>query len=382
LALARDSLKPLTGNHLGHTLGFSPASSPFTELFSQKKLAVISNVGSLVKPITINQIRDKSAALPPFLGSHTEQEQWVQGWLGDKDISGWAGRAFDLLPGYKKDFQPLIGLAKDYTLLLSKETQMSLTESNGGSLWGVADIADIKNLMTQKIEIFSKLQSSHDYESEFSRSLQSAYLDTIDFAKSQKTIPDPSGNFPSVQIGSDLKFVAKHLAYSKQRGTQRQIYLVQDGGYDTHSSQLSTNQSQPGLELLFGNVAKGIKEFDVSIRNYGLSDDVVTVVMSEFGRTLDPASGGGSDHGWGNHWFAIGGPVKGGVVYGDNFPSLTIGGADDASLWQPYRGQWMPQFSSDQFVADLLIWLGLSPIQVASTLPNLVNFREKTIGYL
>ena len=113
-----------------------------------------------------------------------------------------------------------------------------------------------------------------------------------------------------------------------------------------------------------------------------MNNDVVTVIISEFGRTLDPAAGGGSDHAWGNHWFALGGPVKGGVIYGNTFPTLQTAGVDDASLYKPYRGQWIPQFSSDQFMADLVGWLGLTPAQALAVMPNLVNFPQRTIGFI
>jgi hypothetical protein len=51
-------------------------------------------------------------------------------------------------------------------------------------------------------------------------------------------------------------------------------------------------------------------------------------------------------------------------------------------LYDPKRGQWLPQFSSDQFIADTLLWMGLSPAQVLTVLPNLANFKTHKIGYL
>jgi len=78
----------------------------------------------------------------------------------------------------------------------------------------------------------------------------------------------------------------------------------------------------------------------------------------------------------------LGGPVKGGTIYGSTFPTLQTGGVDDASSWQPYRGQWIPQFSSDQFMADLVQWLGLTPAQALAVMPNLANFPKKTIGFI
>ena len=382
LALPKDSLVALPGSHLGHQFALSPATRPLASLFEQKRLAIIANAGALVQPTTMAQFKNNAAKLPPFLGSHAEQEQWIQGWMGDENTSGWGGRAMDLLPAELKMSQPLIAMARDYTALVANNTGLSLSNSNSGSRWGNAELSDVSDVARQRLEWASRLQSSNAYDNEFSRSLRAAYSDTLEFAKGQSYGAAPAGNYPDAQVGRDLRYLARHLSYSKQAGARRQIYLVQDGGYDTHADQLSTSTTNPGLETRIGNVANSLTAFDQSVKTYGLDNDVITVVMSEFGRTLDPAAGIGSDHAWGNHWFALGGPVKGGSIYGNTFPTLQTGGADDASFWQPYRGQWLPQFSSDQFMSDLLLWFGLTQDQTVLTMPNLANFPQKTIGYI
>ena len=155
-----------------------------------------------------------------------------------------------------------------------------------------------------------------------------AYLDALEFAKGQQQSAAPAGMFPDAQIGRDLRYVARHLAYSKQTGARRQVYLVQDGGYDTHTGQLLTDTTNPGLERRLVDVADSVSALDASIQAYGMDGEVAIVIMSEFGRTLDPAAGGGSDHAWGNHWFVAGGAVAGGQVVGQ-LPSLKLGGTDD-----------------------------------------------------
>jgi uncharacterized protein (DUF1501 family) len=382
LALAKDSLVPLQGSHIGHKFGLSGASRDLRTLFEQQKLAIVANVGALVQPTTLAQVRNNTAKLPPFLGSHTEQEQWIQGWMGDEDLSGWGGRALDAMPQSLKNKQPLISLARDYTAVLGNETPLSLANSNGSSNWGRTNLQNTNDLTQKRLEWLSRMQSGNAFEAEFSRSMRVAYLDSLEFAKGQQSGPDPTGMFPDMQIGKDLRFVAKHMPYSKQTGARRQVYLVQDGGYDTHTGQLSTDPGNPGLEIRFNDVVSSLMGFDQSMHSLGMQDEVVTIVLSEFGRTLDPASGIGSDHAWGNHWFVMGGPVKGGVIYGDSFPTLQTGGPDDASLWDPKRGQWLPQFSSDQFIADTLQWMGLTPAQTLEVLPNLANFSRHKIGYL
>jgi hypothetical protein len=46
------------------------------------------------------------------------------------------------------------------------------------------------------------------------------------------------------------------------------------------------------------------------------------------------------------------------------------------------RGYWVPQFSSDQVAADLLMWLGLPADQLTKVMPNLVNFSKKSVGFM
>ena len=382
LALPKDSFVSLSGSHIGHKFGLSPANRAFADLFEQKRVAVIANAGALVQPTTMAQYKSNSVKLPPFLGSHAEQEQWVQGWMGEEDTSGWGGRTMDAMSNDMKNFQPLVAMARDYTAVVGRSTSLSLANSGSGSRWGNADLADPTNISRQRVEWASRLQSGNVYDTEFSRSLRSAYSDTVLFAQGQSYGTAPVGNFSDTQIGRNLRYLARNLAYAKQSGARRQIYLVQDGGYDTHVDQLSTSTNNPGLEMLIGDVTNSLVAFDQSIQAYGMNNDVITVVMSEFGRTLDPAAGGGSDHAWGNHWFAMGGPIKGGVVYGNTFPTLQTGGVDDASFWRPYRGQWLPQFSSDQFMADLVGWLGLTPAQTLAVMPNLANFAQRTIGFI
>ncbi len=382
LALPKESLVRLSGSHIGHTFGLSPANRALATLFEQKRLAVVANVGALIQPTTLDQVRNYTAKLPPFMGSHTEQEQWIQGWMGAEDLSGWGGRALDAMPNEWKLRQPLVALARDYTAVIGNSTSLSLTNSYGGPRWGAADLNSSGDIVRQRVEWASRLQSSNTYDYEFSRSLRAAYLDSIEFAKGQSSGPEPVGNFPDAMVGRDLRYLAKHLPYSKQAGARRQVYLVQDGGYDTHTSQMSTDTSNPGLELRLADVSNSLSAFDASMQAAGMNNEVLTVVMSEFGRTLDPAAGEGSDHGWGNHWFVLGGPVKGGLIYGSNFPTLQTGGVDDASIYNPKRGQWLPQFSSDQFMSDIVRWLGLSPAQALAIMPNLNNFSAKTIGFL
>jgi uncharacterized protein (DUF1501 family) len=88
------------------------------------------------------------------------------------------------------------------------------------------------------------------------------------------------------------------------------------GGWDHHQNEGSVN----------GQLADRLREFSQSLSAFWTdmgthAEDVVVVTMSEFGRTARENGTRGTDHGHANVMFVMGGPVKGGRVYG-RWPGL------------------------------------------------------------
>jgi len=88
------------------------------------------------------------------------------------------------------------------------------------------------------------------------------------------------------------------------------------GGWDHHVNEGST---QGQLARLLGEFSQSIAAFWNDLGD--LAQDTVLVSMSEFGRTARQNGTGGTDHGHANVMFVVGGPVKGGKVYG-RWPGL------------------------------------------------------------
>jgi uncharacterized protein (DUF1501 family) len=78
----------------------------------------------------------------------------------------------------------------------------------------------------------------------------------------------------------------------ESRNSKRDIFYVQDGGYDTHSN--------VDISLInnFNRINGVIQAFVDEVNVLGLWESTVVVQFSEFARTLDPNTGDGSDHGW------------------------------------------------------------------------------------
>jgi uncharacterized protein (DUF1501 family) len=93
LALEQGVLKTITTS-AGATFGLHPQLTKLQQLFEQKKVAVVANVGMLVRPITRDQYLQHTVPVPANLYSHTDQQlQWQSSIASGSSSTGWGGRA-------------------------------------------------------------------------------------------------------------------------------------------------------------------------------------------------------------------------------------------------------------------------------------------------
>ena len=140
-------------------------------------------------------------------------------------------------------------------------------------------------------------------------------------------------------------------------------------GFDTHGEQPTTHTT------LLRELSQAMKAFYDATVELGVSDKVTTFTQSDFGRTYK-TNGKGSDHGWGNHQFVVGGAVKGGEIYGQ-IPVHQINGPNDTS-----DGRWIPTISSDEYASTLALWFGVGASELPGVLPNINRFNRINLGFL
>ena len=142
-------------------------------------------------------------------------------------------------------------------------------------------------------------------------------------------------------------------------------------GYDTHVNQLGDHNR------LLGELSSALKTFTDAMALLGVERNVTTFTMSDFGRTFKPASGAGTDHGYGNYAFVLGGSVKGGDFYG-HVPVAALAGPDDIGD----DGRWIPTTSMEQYGATLSGWFGLDSASIDYAFPNLHAFAQSDLGFM
>ncbi len=110
-------------------------------------------------------------------------------------------------------------------------------------------------------------------------------------------------SFPDTQLGHDLSIIAKLIAGD----FPTRVYYATQRGFDTHSHQKNTHAQ------LLGEVAESLAAFLGELRKQKISQRVLVVAFSEFGRRVAENGSEGTDHGTAAPMFLFGDAVKGGI---------------------------------------------------------------------
>jgi len=116
--------------------------------------------------------------------------------------------------------------------------------------------------------------------------------------------------YPASQLGNSLKLVAKLIG----GGMPTRIYYVSQGGYDTHTNQIGTQQR------LLKELGDSVQAFVEDMKAQGNLQRVLVMTFSEFGRRVAENANGGTDHGAAAPMFIVGNKVKAGLL--GTYPSL------------------------------------------------------------
>ena len=376
LALNREDLRTITpSNTGGKTFGIHKGMERVYDLFNEDKLSFISNIGTLIEPITnLSDYQSGTKKLPLGLFSHVDQiMHWQTSVPQSRSAVGVAGRMADIL----KDMHTINNVSMNISLngknrfqAGNQVTEFSLPNTATVDNLGIESIvpwyrntgylSDIRDMAVNNLveDVYSGI--FHDTYSSLTRQT----VESVAFFKAALGKKSPiTTAFSDTQLSQDLRMMSEVISVQKELGHSRQIFFTSFGTWDHHDEVL-LNQDRM-LPIL----SNALGEFYESLGPLGRQEDVVTFTISDFGRTLT-SNGNGSDHGWGGNQIIMGGAVDGGKIQG-TYPSLNIA---NNPLNLDARGRFIPTTSVDEFYAELALWFGVSPNDLNYILPNLCNF--------
>jgi len=109
--------------------------------------------------------------------------------------------------------------------------------------------------------------------------------------------------YPASKLGGELAMISKLIAAD----FPTRVYYASQGGFDTHANQLENHAR------LLGDVAASLAAFMKDLRLRKMSERVLILAFSEFGRRVAENASGGTDHGSAAPMFLFGDRVKGGL---------------------------------------------------------------------
>ena len=353
-----------------------PKLTEIQTLFNNNKVAIVANVGNLVVPTTRAQYQARTVQLPSSLFSHSDQQNQMQtAGVDSKLPSGWAGRVADAVQSMNAGalYPAVVSLAGAPIFCNGDHT--SPASVSPGNLSGVAcsepgTICSTRSSAAQQLLTFDTGISLVQAASQITTNANN-FSKVLSNAVNGLPLLATAAEFPNTGIGNQLKQVAQIIQARTALDLHRQIFFVSLGGFDTHGAQLTTQ------DALLAQLSPALKAFYDSTVEMGVDSQVTTFLESDFARTFQPNTNGGTDHAWGNHYFVIGGAVKGGDMYG-KFPIIQLNGPDDAGS----NGRWIPTTSLDQYGATLAAWFGVNATDMATVFPTLKNFSTQNIGFI
>jgi uncharacterized protein (DUF1501 family) len=326
--------------------GLHPSLSPFLPLWQQGHLAIVHAAGS-----------------PDTTRSHFDAQDFMEtGTPGVKVTQdGWLNRSLHGAPATAQ-VSPFraIALGPSVPRILSgSEPAVAMNNLSDFSVGGRS---------AKDSPAASAFEAMYDHSSD--SVLHGTAAETFDAVKMLRSAnpgryaPAPGANYPRGRFGEGLRQLAQLI----KANLGVQVAFADIAGWDHHVNEGSTE----------GQLANVLSDFSQALAALwidlgDLAEDTVIVTMSEFGRTARENGNRGTDHGHANAMFVLGGPVKGGKVYG-RWPGL-----DQSEL---YEGRDLALTTDFRQVIGEAVARHIGNQNLAGVFPGFDNQPAKFLRYL
>lgn len=272
--------------------GLHPSLAPLQTIWNQKHLAIVHAAGS-----------------PDPTRSHFDAQDFMEsGTPGVKATEdGWLNRSLHTIPASDSPFRAVAMGPSIPRILSGPEAVVAINNINDFGVGG-------RNGKASPIENSFEAMYAGSVDAVLHGSAEETF-DAVKMLKSanpEQYTPASGVTYPRGRFGEGLKQLAQLI----KANLGVQVAFADIGGWDHHVNEGSTE----------GQIANVLRDFGQSLASFwtdlgDLAEDTVVVTMSEFGRTVHENGNRGTDHGHANVMFVLGGPVRGGRVYG-RWPGL------------------------------------------------------------
>ena len=272
--------------------GLHPALAPLKPLYGEGRLAVIHAVGSPDSTRSHFDAQDFMESATPGLKS--TEDGWLNRYLQAKA---------------RQDASPFRAVALARRLprsLMGEAPAIAMADLNEfdvrGGAGGASPRAGFEALYDRGVRDLLHGTGRESFEA----------VKLLKAADPGRYQPARGAEYPRGPFGMAMQQIAQLI----KADIGLEIAFADSDGWDTHVAQGAAQGQMAARLTEFGQaIAALYQDLGDKMR------DVVILTMSEFGRTARENGNRGTDHGHANAMFVLGGPVKGGKVYGQ-WPGL------------------------------------------------------------
>jgi len=329
--------------------GLHPSLAAFQPLWQQRHLAIVHAAGS-----------------PDSTRSHFDAQDFMEtGTPGLKATEdGWLNRSLHNLPqqNLPQRNSPFRAIALGPSLpriLSGHEPAVAMNNINDFSVGG-------RN--PKGSAVANAFEAMYDQSSD--SVLHGTGAETFDAVKMLRSAdpgkytPAAGANYPKGRFADSLRQLAQLI----KANLGVQVAFADIGGWDHH---VNEGAVEGQLANVLGDFSQSLAAFWIDLGD--LAEDTLIVTMSEFGRTARENGNRGTDHGHANVMFVLGGPVRGGRVYG-RWPGL-----DQSQL---YEGRDLALTTDFRQVIGEAVARHMGNNNLATVFPGFNNQPGKFLRYL
>ncbi len=276
--------------------GLHPSLTGLQQLYNNEKLCAIQSVG-----------------YPSPNGSHfRSMDIWLTGADSNEYLAtGWAGRFFGhQYPNFPVGF-PNDDMPDPLALQIGSVLSPVFLSPNGFTALAIESDLDFYNLINAIQDPAPDTPSGREITYLRSVARQTNKYSEAIRAAAQKVTQQYSGYPANNSLAAQLKAVARLIG----GGLKTKIYMVGMGGFDTHGGQVTGGNTSAGAHGgLLKQVSEAISAFMEDLKFLKVSNRVLGMTFSEFGRRIQSNGSLGTDHGAAQPVFLFGDYVRQGIL--------------------------------------------------------------------
>jgi uncharacterized protein (DUF1501 family) len=321
-------------------VGFHPAMSGMRNMYNEGLMNIVQNVGYP----------------SPNFSHFRSMDIWMSG--SDSNVvetTGWAGRYLDeVFTGYPTGY-PTTAMPDPLAIQIGSGVSLTFMGENMNMAMAITDPSNFYNLVTGSTGNAPNTPAGRELTYVRTVAQQAQQYNTVIKGAADKgsnKVTYPSNN----RLADQLKIVARLI----HGGLKTPVYMVTQGGYDTHSNQTDASDTTTGMHAtLLQQLSDAVRAFQNDLKAMEVDNRVTGMTFSEFGRRVMSNFSTGTDHGAAAPLFVFGNAVNPGIIGNNPVISSSVTVADNVPM----------DFDFRQIYATVLKdWLGLNEAETRSVM--------------